>query len=193
MKIRTWLFFSLLFVMVIPSLAVYSLYTLLTNWNEQQSLDEYLDFISTYREIKEPLQNPDLYTFDPTIHESLQETIEHVAQITLYRDDGYVVYETTSDTIGTRQAELRDLYDGLYEGNMTYRYFTIKEPVFVDEEIVGFYEVSMQRDDRVEYVQSRSASILTLSAAVFFLTGLLVWFQINRRINKPIKYLKKTI
>ncbi|EZH66964.1 hypothetical protein DH09_03210 [Bacillaceae bacterium JMAK1] len=190
MRIRTWLFLSLLFVMVIPSLAVYSLYTLLTNWNAQQSLDEYLDFISTYQEIKEPLQNPDLYAFNPTIHEPLQETVEQVAQVTLYRNDGYVVYETTSDTIGTRQAELRDLYDGLYEGNMSYRYFTIKEPVFVNEEIVGFYEVRMQRDDRVEYVQSRSTAIIALSTGVFVVTGLLAWFQINRRVNKPINYLK---
>ncbi|GAK06146.1 two-component sensor histidine kinase [Geomicrobium sp. JCM 19037] len=73
---------------------------------------------------------------------------------------------------------------------MTYSHFHMKEPVFVNDEIVGFFEVSIPRTERLAYVQSRSTLVFGASVVVVLFMSALIWFVLNRRINKPIQALR---
>lgn len=94
MKIRTWLFLSFFVVMVLPAVVIYAFYNIITAWNEQQSLNEYLELVSQYQDVRDFLTDPELYTFDYRAHEGIEEDVEETADITLYREDGYIVHQT---------------------------------------------------------------------------------------------------
>lgn len=61
MKIKSWLLISYLIVMILPLLSAYFLFAWITNYHNDKKVEEYYDVYTEIQEMKQVLQNVELY------------------------------------------------------------------------------------------------------------------------------------
>lgn len=184
MKIKTWLLSSYLVVMILPLLAAYLLFAWIQSFNNDLQVGEYLNKSASLQEVIAVLEDPELYQ-GKVKTDKVEEVINKHTSITLYNQEGLVVY-TSNPVDKGRNLKKKDLYQDLYELEAGYRVYMYKQPVFQAEKIVGFFEVQMARDEWMAGVERRSWFTLAMFGGLFLLIYIVVIWLVNQKLNKRL-------
>lgn len=195
MKIKTWLMISYFIVMLLPVVAIYILYTSLSNYDKKVDLKEYLDFQYVVNSLDNYLQDEILYEIQPVKnYEHLKDLVNEKIKIELFRPDGVMLFSTLDSLSGSRLFTMNHeiLYKDLNEYKKNPTTYSVKRLVFdEDEEIVGIYEITMGRTAWVE--TSKQQTIVTSILLILFFTVLytVVIMALNRKLNRPLQQLQE--
>ncbi|MFC4402456.1 HAMP domain-containing sensor histidine kinase [Gracilibacillus xinjiangensis] len=194
MKIRTWLVISYLIVMLLPLVATYGFFILVQEWDQTKSLTNSLELYDRIEAMEERLQSPELYQIRPEseFEEQLSEGIkEKDIIIKLYRIDGMLVYQSNAEVQSLQKVDRSQLFKNLYQYDMSYDSFTVKKPVYQNDQIIGIYEVSIDRSEWVDGVQSRRNVMVVVSLSLFLTVYVVAILMLNRKLNRPLNKLMK--
>lgn len=172
--------------MILPLLSGYFLFAWIIDYHNDKKIEEYHEVYHEVQRVKEKLIDPALY--DP---KNSQESVEQVESehltITLYTKDGFVLYASPKQPSLIQLVNKNELYRNLYELKQNFRTYTYKEPVFLDNEIVGLFQVHVTREQLMTTIMNRLwivTSIFILSfIAIYALIALIVHRRINKRLN----------
>lgn len=168
--------------MILPLLAAYLLFAWINSYNNDQKVEEHVYLLNEMEEIKKTLDNPELYTVQ-TNREELESFANQNQFITLYNQDGVVIYTSnpsfTSAHLGLGKEQM---YKDLYVLEEGYRSYSYKQPVFDQNELVGFFHIQLARTEWVEGVTNRSY----LVAGVFIIVFTLIYLTVIRLVNQKL-------
>lgn len=187
MKLKRWLFLSHLLLILTPILTGMLLYNLIVNYNKKIELNDYLTSVVKFKAYEEELTNPKIYMEPQKNMKFIKKDDENTVQIELYNASGMEIYSSNEGMLYTLNKE--QLYSDLYKIKSGYKACTLKKPVFDNNILVGFYQITIARENFIEGVNNK-----TIFAAVFFITVTLVVFIIvilllNGKFNRPMKLL----
>ncbi|MDX8047297.1 HAMP domain-containing sensor histidine kinase [Gracilibacillus sp. S3-1-1] len=194
MKIRTWLIISYLIVMLLPLAAAYGFFILVQEWNQSKELTDTFELYERIESIEEALQSPTLYQYSSNsdVGEQLSREVEAPdINITLYRHDGLLIYQTDAEKLTLDPVDRPNLFKSLYQYDLSYDSLTVKKPVYQDDQIVGIYEVSVDRSEWVDGVQNRRNIMVIVLFSLFLMVYIVVIVIVNRKLNRPLNKLMK--
>ncbi|WP_226666493.1 sensor histidine kinase [Metabacillus litoralis] len=189
MKIKYWLMMSFLIVMLLPMITLYLLYISLSSYDEEQDVIEYMNVYNQTISIENTLQNPDLYNIQSKEnYENLASLVSSKIKIVLYRYDGVILYSSVEDPATTMlyQTNLHALYQNLNEIQKKHRSYVIKKPSFLEGKLIGFYEITIAREQWVEGFNKRSIFLFTVVGVFFLSLYVTIVILLNRKLNKPL-------
>ncbi|WP_394236503.1 ATP-binding protein [Niallia oryzisoli] len=193
MKIKYWLMLSYFIVMLLPVAALFTLYIMISQYDQKQDLIEYMEVSSTLSTLEPLLENHQLYQIQPeTAYEEIKKQANERTKISLYRYDGVMLFSSINEPYLNRfnQSNLNQFYENLNEVQKNLRTYSVKKTVFYKGRLIGIYEVTLGRDQWVEMVQNRSL-ILAVSFLLFFtITYAIVVILLNRKLNRPLQQLR---
>src|SRR5699024_4979088 len=171
--------------MILPLASVYYLFAATLNVQEEEKVEEYYDVYDKITEIDSVLQRPELY-HPLAPKEAVDDLTNGQIAITLYNKDGYMLYSSNKET--TPVVTKKDvLYQDLFDVQQNFGTYSYKEPVLEDGNIIGFYEITIAREEFAEKVTNRGFIVTTIFIASFILIYALVAFVPNHRVNKRLK------
>src|SRR5699024_12509067 len=138
---------------------------------------EYYDVYEKITEIESILQQPELY-HPLAPKEAVEEITNGQVAITLYNKDGYMLYSSNKETapvITKKDVLYQDLFD-VQQNLGTYSY---KESVLEDGNIIGFYEVTIAREEFTVKVTNRGFIVTTIFIASFITIYVLILFVLH--------------
>lgn len=187
MKLRRWLFLSHLLVMLTPIFTGILLYNLIVNYNKKVELNDYLSTVVKFKSYEEELVNPKIYTNPEKNIKFVKKEDENTVQINLYNVSGQELYASNENLLSTLNEEI--LYSDLYKIQSGYKACTLKKPVFDNGNLVGFYQITIARENFIQGVNNK-----TIFAAICFIAVILTVFitviaLLNRKFNIPMKLL----
>lgn len=176
--------------MILPVLFLYILFQLVQSYDQKQEVLDYLDVQSKLDLYEELLSNPALYTTgDQAEYNRLEDYTQNKVFFTLYNEDGLIVFSTGSNSkMGFKENE-ESIYQDLYELRSTYETFEYKHPVFQNEELIGFYEISFLRLDWLSGVEDRKTWAMVLYIVTFIMIYAVVLYLLQRKLFRPLKQL----
>ena len=189
MKIKSWLIVSYILVMLLPLLAGWGLYILVIHYHEQQEMDDYFDKFQQLSKIRQVLEQPELYQVkaDRSAIEGLKNP---QTEIKLYLKEGYLIYTTNPFENTLRdKVDFSQLYANLYQFDYSYSAYSYKAPVFVENEVVGLYEVKLARDKWIQGVSDISKVVIGLFVLLLFFILFIVMWKVHKKITQPIDQL----
>lgn len=169
--------------MFLPLICAYFLFAWIQSYSDEQHFSEYIESTNVLQEIKQELTNPAYYE-GYADYEPIEEMVDSHRAITLYNQHGFTLH--TSDPSASRITmglNKESLYEGLYEFKQGYRTFTYKEPVFEDNEIVGFFNISIAREEWTEGVVHRAYLVSGIFIIAFILIYITIIYLVNRKLN----------
>ncbi|KNF08193.1 Two-component sensor histidine kinase [Gottschalkia purinilytica] len=188
MKIKNWLISSYIIVILAPIFVFILLYVWIQQYNKQIEMKDYINSINKFEKYDIILQNPELYTHPKDSYDLVFKEEKSNTKVTLYDIYGLRIYSSMNDNIYP-MLNREQLYKDLYKINHGYRADTLKKPVFKDDKLVGFYEVTISRSNWVKGVNERTL-IAMLLFILILLTVLVVTIKIiNKKLNKPLDLL----
>ncbi len=190
MKIKTWLLLSYLCVMFLPLLIAYTLFAWIQTYHNDQKIREYVHTSEKLQKVKFILDDPRLYEAKierPTVDALASKQLS----IVLYSQDGFVVY--SSNPVYSEQSFIskEQLYEGLYTLEQGFRIYSYKEPVFNEDELVGFYKVELLRSEWVNRISNRTYMAVAIFIGLFALIYSTVILFMNRKFTRRLSHLKK--
>lgn len=194
MKIKHWLMLCFLVVMLLPVLAGYVFYQSIHTYDERQELKEYIEVTGRLAEIEPLLQDVSLYRVQPDERfAALQREASDSLKITLYRVDGVTVFSSMADSLTPKLYRVRPevLYEHLYEMRKSHRAYTLKKPVFYQEKLAGFYEITIVRDQWLEAFQNRTLIVAGGWVVFFLLLYAGAIFALHRKLIRPMQGLMR--
>lgn len=188
MKLKKWIILSYIIVMLIPILTAGFLYKWIEDYNKRIEITDYIETINKFDKYEEKLNNPEIYLQEKGNLKILDNDEKNKIQIKLYSKHGFIFYSSLNyDYKYYQNSEL--LYKNLYEIKHGHRADSIKKPVFKDNEIVGFYEISIVRDRWLKGVNFRTSFATALFIIIALAIFLYAVWLIDRKLNKPVKKL----
>ncbi|WP_208588577.1 HAMP domain-containing sensor histidine kinase [Gracilibacillus suaedae] len=194
MKIRTWLIISYLIVLLLPLAAAYGFFILVQEWNQSKELTDTFELYERIESMEEELQSPTLYQSSPgsEVEEQLSADVKATdINITLYRNDGLLIYQSDEENQTLMQVDRPKLFKNLYQYDLSYDSLTVKKPVYQDDQILGIYEVSVDRSEWVDGVQNRRNIMIIVSFSLFLMVYVVVIVMLNRKLNRPLNKLMR--
>jgi len=192
MKLKKWLTLSHLILMLTPLISGVLLFMIINHYNHNKDVMDYISIIEKFRVYEEVLNNPDLYK--GMVQQDLDIISEremYNASIELYNIYGQQIYTSSNNQITMFALSEENLYSNLYKIQTGTKAYTLKKPVFKDGEIVGFYKISISREDFIKGINYRTIMIFLSFIAVILTVFIFVINLLNRKLNKPIKLLVK--
>lgn len=191
MKLKTWLLLSYFIVMILPLAFAYLLFAWINAYHNDQHVEEYFQQWTELQTITSVLDDPSLYRANIE-RPQVENLITPKVSINLYNQDGLILY--TSNPVSTPNfiaPSREELYENLYSLEQGYQTYSYKEPVFSNNDLVGFFEVQLAREEWMAGVTERGWIVLGTFIAVFLLIYLIIVFLVNRKINRRVKRLMK--
>ena len=188
MKLRNWLLIAFLIVMVLPLIAAYVLFAWIQAYNEDQQVGEFIETYTEIQDIRKVASDPEWYQLDAN-RDALQSLAQDDRMIVLYNADGLVIY--TSNPAYYIGLDRRQLYEGLYELNEGYRSYTYKEPVFANNELIGFFYVELARTEWLAHVEQRSQWTFIAFIFIFIIIYGIVILFVHRKLAKRLNTLRQ--
>ncbi|MCM3669053.1 HAMP domain-containing histidine kinase [Mesobacillus maritimus] len=189
MKIKQWLLLSYFIVMVLPLAVAYLLFAWIQTYNNEQKVDEYFTATIQLQNIIAVLDDPSLYK--PGVERpQIDKLVSSELFIALYNPEGLVLYSSDPTRASLQFALTKEeLYKDLYSLEQGYRSFTYKQPVLNGNDLIGFYEVQLARDEWVAGVSDRTWIMFGIFSGIFFVIFLTIAFLVNKKINKRLRQL----
>ncbi|WP_163582064.1 sensor histidine kinase [Gracilibacillus saliphilus] len=193
MKIRTWLIISYLIVLLLPLAAAYGFFILVQEWNQSKELTDSFELYERIESMEEELQSPTLYQNGPgEVGNQLSAELKASdINIKLYRNDGLIIFRSDAEKQTLKQVDRQNLFKNLYQYDLSYDSLTIKKPVYQDDQILGIYEVSVDRSEWVDGVQNRRNMMIIVSFSLFLMVYVVVIVMLNRKLNRPLNKLMR--
>lgn len=189
MKIKSWLIVSYILVMLLPLLAGWGLYILVIHYHEQQEMDDYFDKFQQLGKIRQVLEQPELYQVKVD-RSAIEELKNPQTEIKLYLKEGYLIYTTNPFENTLRdKVDFSQLYANLYQFDYSYSAYSYKAPVFVENVVVGLYEVKLARDKWIQGVSDISKLVIGLFVLLLFFILFIVMRKVHKKITQPIDQL----
>ena len=189
MKIKTWLLSSYLIVMILPLVMAYLLFAWINSYNSDQKVNEFFTTSVEIQRIQTVLANPNLYK--PKVEQpEVEQLVNEKLSVVLYNPDGFVLYASIPLQYTQIAVIRKKLYGDLYSLHQGFRSYTYKEPVFDGNQLVGFYELELARDEWVSAVSNRTWLVFGLFFALFLLIYITVIVFVNRKINRRLSSLQ---
>src|SRR5690625_2525877 len=174
--------------MFLPLIAAYFLFAWISAYDQEQNLAEYLEVLTEIEAIKEVLDDASLYQAKPS-EEKFSPLLKEDLAVTLYNKDGFILYDNRETQIPQFSYFHEQLYKDLYELKQDYHSYTYREPVFYQNEVVGFYQIEKMRHQWVEAVSKRTIIVIFLFVVIFSAIFLTVVQLMNRKLNRPLAQL----
>lgn len=169
--------------MFLPLICAYLLFAWIQSYNNDQHFSEYLESTNELYEIKKELQDPSLYT-SRVDYTPIEELVNDYRSITLYNKNGFILYSSEpAHASKTSGIQMESLYEGLYEFRQGYRTYTYKEPVLINNDIAGFFSVSIAREEWTEEVVHRTYLVSGILLITFILIYVTITYLVNRKLN----------
>ena len=148
----------------------------------KDDLSARMEFVR-YREI---LDNPNLYNGKQSITETLEGIeLNKEIVITLYSPQGLTLYSSVPRN--ERKIPLDILYTDLNEVSYQYNIYTLKMPVFDKQSnIVGFYEMSVERENLKEVIKKHTIIIVIVLCVCIMVVFTILMKHLNKRLSKPL-------
>ncbi|WP_411681387.1 ATP-binding protein [Clostridium thailandense] len=187
MKLKRWLFLSHLLVILTPILTGMLLYNFIVNYNKKIELNDYLATLGKFKTYEKQLDNPKIYIDPQKNIKFIKKEDENTLQISLYNAIGQRLYTSNEDLWIPQTKEA--LYSDLYKIQQGYKACTLKKPVFDDNMLVGFYQVTITRENFIEGVNNKTIFAAICFVVVILMVYVTVILLLNRKFNKPMKVL----
>lgn len=195
MKIRQWLMVSYILVMLLPLVALYLLYSLLTAYDRERDLVEYMEAMQTINPLESVLSDASLYSLQQQgNYATIRELADDSTWIRLYRYDGILLYSSLEEPMTNRwtRVDTRQLYSQVSELQKNLSTYTMKQPVVLDNgHLAGFYEITIRRDEWLRGVQNHTAVIGGGLAGFLILLYAGAVYLLHRKLNRPLLRLQK--
>jgi len=170
--------------MILPLASAYYLFASTLNFHNDEKVEEYYDVYELIQPFQRALHNPDLY-HPETSKDKLDRWTNDQIAITLFNKDGYMLYSSNRPT--QQFPTKRDtLYKDLYELNQGLRAYTYKEPVLEEGDVIGFYEITIARDEFVKEIADRGFIITTIFIVSFIAIYTIIAVVVHQRVNKRL-------
>ncbi len=185
---------SYVIVMLLPIVALYSLYITISHYDEEQDLKEYMEKTNRMVEWEDRLQNSSLYQIQkPANYQSIKDETDNTIQITLYRHDGILLYSTIDGATPTRflRENLDQLYKDLNDVKKNHRTYSLKKPVFEDGSLIGFYQITISREEWLNELEHRSWLTGVIFIAFLIILYISVVYLLHRKLRTPLKLLRR--
>lgn len=168
--------------MLLPIVMGAGLYHLVTDYHKKLEVEEFIDKQLQLLEIQSVVMDPRIYQLKET-RSKVDELTSSSLEINLFNKEGYLIY-SSNPLVSTFQLKYDkdDLYSNLYELIPKFNHYYYKEPVFVDNQTIGLYEVKIARDKWLQGVKD----ISTIMILAFTLILVLILFVVMRQVNKKI-------
>lgn len=190
MKIKGWLIVSYLIVMVLPVAFLLLLVQLIQSYDQKQEMLDYFDVQEKLDLYERILDNPALYKKeDPNEYERLRNYSQEKIIFTLYNKDGLMLFSTDANAQFLSKVKRESIYQDLYKIQTNYHSFDYKKPVFENDSIIGFYEISFLRLDWLSGVEDRESLAIILYLVAFFIIYAIVIYFLNKKLFHPLKKL----
>lgn len=180
--------------MLLPIVALYLLYINLSNYNQQQDLNEYFHFQEVISKVEQQLEDSSLYEIQPIEnYKHLNKLTSPSLKIDLYRYDGIQLYSSLhpSGMKSFAQYNQNHLYQNVNELRKNPRTYSVKRLVFDSEDqIIGLYEITLSRTAWVETAEKRTIFTLVLFTIFFVSLYLMMIWLIHRKLNRPLHSLQ---
>ncbi|MGO1469375.1 MAG: sensor histidine kinase [Tissierella sp.] len=186
MKIKRWLIISYILVILSPILTGTLLFNWIRTYDREIQVQTYLENINRFSEYEKKLEDPKLYLDYKGKYELINEKDKDHVQINLYNRYGYNLYSSGLETLDYR-LDKKVLYKDFYNMKTGYRADKLKKPVFLNNELVGVYEITLNKNDFVEEVNKRTIVAIGLFMGNFILVLFIVIRMINKKINNPLE------
>ncbi|AGA56885.1 signal transduction histidine kinase [Thermobacillus composti KWC4] len=189
MKIKTWLLLSYFVVMLLPLAAAYLLFAWINIYHNDRNVEEYVQKSLQLNRIVSVLDNPALY--QPNIERpQIEKLVSPQVSIVLFNRDGLVLYTSNPLQVPPHFALGRkQLYENLYTLEQGFRAYRYKQPVFNGNELAGFFELQLSRDEWAAGVGKRTRWVAFVFAGGFVLIYLTVVWFVNRKLNRRLNRL----
>ncbi|MDT0125114.1 HAMP domain-containing sensor histidine kinase [Paenibacillus sp. RRE4] len=192
MKLKYWLMIAFLIVMFLPVAVGWALFSLYNYYENHRAVAEYVELTGRLAPIEKVLNDPTLYQLNSLKRDqTLPALASEQLSFNLYLPSGIRVYTSGGDTWSTGGYTVRssELYRNLYHLQIRHRTFSLKKPVWDQGELVGIYEITMLREDRLEGISLRTTWVIGGSVAFFVLLyGTVLWL-LFRKLFFPMKVL----
>jgi signal transduction histidine kinase len=189
MKIKTWLLLSYFFVMLLPLAAAYLLFAWINMYHNDLNVEEYVQKSLQLNQIVSVLDDPALY--QPNIERpQVEKLVSPRVSIALFNRYGLVLYTSDPLQVPPHFALGREqLYEDLYALEQGFRAYRYKQPVFNGNELAGFFELQLSRDEWAAGVAKRTRWVAFVFIGLFLLIYLTVVFFVNRKLNRRLNRL----
>lgn len=186
MRLKKWLLLSYFIVMILPLITAYVLFAWIYSYNNEEKVTELLQVSTKLQELKTTLDDPKLY--NPNAD---KKTVEKLANkqvsIVLHNKDGLILYTSNPELVSGRLGVDKEaLYGKLYTLDKGYRTYSYKQPVFDDNDLVGFFQVKIARQDWVSAVSMRSLLMMGIFVSLFIIIYFTVVRLVNKKLNKRL-------
>lgn len=190
MRIKVWLIGSYLAVMILPVAFLLLLVQFIQNYDQKQEMVDYFEVQAKLDLYENLLDNPKLYkNANPYDYVRFQDYAEDKVIFTLYNQDGNMIFSTDTNAQYLSKQKRELIYQNLYQLQPNYHSFDYKKPVFEEEQIIGFYEISFLRLDWIKGVEHRTNWAIALYIGTFVLIYSIVLFLLQRKLFVPLKRL----
>lgn len=187
MKIRNWILTITFIAMLIPFLSTSLFMSFLANWYDREEVAEYIHSSIRMNTLASELNsNYRLYQHPKIAEEFLPNIVENDEVVHLYSKDRQPIYSIHEDPFPIKLVPNNFLMKGLYETKETSSSFTYKEPVFQNEELIGYFEIKKKRTELKKQVERTSLYTILFFIGSVVLTLLLTHFLVKKRIIKPL-------
>lgn len=186
MKIRTWLLFTYFIVMILPLVAIYFLFSLVTAYYENEQVTEYFSAYEKIQKITPHLEAQELYE-GKIDRDKILQLLDDQTSVSLFNSEGLLVFY--SDEKLTYTEPKIQLFQNLYELKQELRAFTYKQPVFAGAEVVGIFEIKIKRDQLIEAIVTQGWIVTSLFIFIFIFIYIAVVYLVHSRVNKRLNEL----
>ena len=188
MKLKKWLSLSHLIIMLAPIITAAILFKVLVDYNKNNELKDYLLIMSKFKVYEDKIQSPEIYNINSLKDKDFVISKDkNLVLIELYTEVGEKIY--TSNESGILYTQKQELYSDLYKVVTGYKAYTLKKPVFKDSMLIGFYKITIARNNFVKDVNNKTIIAIICFIVVLIIIYAAVILLLNRRFNKPIKLL----
>lgn len=185
MKIKKSLLISYVFVMVTPILTCVCLYTNIYKLNQDRGIVDYINSLEKINYYEKKIVDSNLYHRVNRDLKILKDEDTNKIQIDLYDKYGIVLY-STSPTNVIYELSKEQLFSDLYKFQEGYRANSIKKPVIKDGELIGFYKITVAKEDLVKKTNNLTVISIIIFIIIMFLILIVVVLFLNRKFTKPI-------
>lgn len=188
MRLKKWLIFSYLLVMLIPLILGYLLFNWVQNYDKNREVADYLESIPKIVEYENKLNDPLLYKGNINKYDFLKEEDKELMGINLYNKYGMILYSSLGKGY-IYDLNTKELYSDLFNLRKGYKTFSLKKPVFEKNELVGFYEIITVRNNMVKDINKVSVYVFILFLILIIIIFVIVIFLVNKKLNHPLNLL----
>jgi signal transduction histidine kinase len=192
MKIKNWIYSSYIFVILVPSILGFILYHTLVSYNSDLDIFSYIKLTSEMQKYEKYVDKPEVYTKGQVNRKLCDKLKKKNVYVVIYNKYGVVLYSSKNDA-NYNVLNKPNTYKDLYRLNIGYSGCDYKKPVFSNNELVGFYEITIVNNDLIKSINNNTTLAYVIFGLSIIAVFVLVTFMMNKKINRPIKKLIKSM